>query len=113
MLTSALPATDPMALWIPTSVAPARYAPSAKRRCRNCASHYNLMARLQWRVFAATEANYDFCLARYLANGAPDIQFWQRGRGFITPIGTSQDHGRAMPFNPMGGSSSPEAATWV
>ena len=49
----------------------------------------------------ANGGNYDFCLARYLANGAPDISFGNAGV-VITPIGTSQDHGRAVTLQPDG-----------
>ena len=46
-------------------------------------------------------SNYDFCLARYLAKGAPDISFGNAAV-VITPIGTSQDHGRAITLQPDG-----------
>lgn len=46
-------------------------------------------------------SNYDFCLARYLASGVLDTSFGSAGTT-ITPVGTSQDHGRALALQPDG-----------
>jgi uncharacterized delta-60 repeat protein len=44
-------------------------------------------------------ANSDFCLARYLANGAFDTSFNSTGK-VITPIGSSDDYGYSVALQP-------------
>jgi len=46
-------------------------------------------------------ANSDFCLARYLANGAFDTSFNSNGK-VITPIGSSDDYGYSVALQPDG-----------
>ena len=46
-------------------------------------------------------ANSDFCLARYLANGAFDTSFNSTGK-VITPIGSSDDYGYSVALQPDG-----------
>ncbi|MCC7069653.1 MAG: hypothetical protein IT523_14560 [Burkholderiales bacterium] len=45
--------------------------------------------------------SYDFCLARYLANGTPDTSFGSNGT-VISPIGSSEDSGKAIALQPDG-----------
>ncbi|MCC7067988.1 MAG: hypothetical protein IT523_05995, partial [Burkholderiales bacterium] len=46
-------------------------------------------------------SDYDFCLARYLANGTLDTSFGSGGT-VITPIGSANDYGRAIALQPDG-----------
>ena len=46
-------------------------------------------------------ANFDFCLARYLANGTFDTSFNSTGK-VITPIGSSDDYGYSVALQPDG-----------
>ena len=46
-------------------------------------------------------ANLDFCLARYVANGALDTSFYSTGK-VITPIGSSDDYGYSVALQPDG-----------
>jgi len=51
--------------------------------------------------YCANGTNYDFCLARYLANGALDISFNTTGK-VITPIGSGDDGAFSLALQPDG-----------